>query len=205
MAKLAFELCGNYRIDPTSPVGFRSSEPLTSVNDIKKYLRANGLKGYSSAIKAINIACDNSASPMETCLALLLGLPTSKGGYGLGLPVLNAVVTAPQGLLSKTNFHRYHCDLYWPENKVALEYNSSAFHLNEEALNRDSSRMNDLKSFGISGFTATRPQISDPKATDQLAFELAKAMHKRIRSKYRDIDERRMRLRRKLFSRDPWV
>ena len=72
-------------------------------------------------------------------------------------------------------------------------------------MNRDSSRMNDFEAFGIIGFTATREQVSNPRATDRLAFDLARAMGKRLRSKYADIGERRRNLRKQLFSKDAWT
>ena len=205
LAKLGYELCGKYRIDNASAVGFRTGPPLTTVDSIKRFARAMGLGETSKALMALDYVRDDSASPMETCLALLLGLPTCKGGYGLGIPVLNARIEAPRGVAANANHRQYHCDLYWPRYRVGLEYNSSAFHLNERAMNRDSSRMNDFEAFGIIGFTATREQVSNPRATDRLAFDLARAMGKRLRSKYADIGERRRNLRKQLFSKDVWT
>lgn len=205
LVKLGYELCGKYRIDTAAAVGFCSAAPLTSVNSIKRFASAMGLGKTSKALKALDCVRDDSASPMETCLALLLGLPTFKGGYGLGIPVLNAQVEAPRGVAANANHRQYHCDLYWPKYRVGLEYNSSAFHLNERAMNWDSSRMNDFEAFGITGFTATREQVSNPRATDRLAFDIARAMGKRLRSKYADIEQRRMKLRKQLFSKDAWT
>ena len=105
---------------------------------------------------AIRYVCDGSASPMETCLALLLGLPARYGGYGLGMPEMNAKVLIPARLGKRTTYRKYHCDLYWSEQNVAI------------------------------------------------AHSAASLMGKRIRIAYVDIDERRMSLRKQLFSKDPW-
>lgn len=153
---------------------------------------------------AIRYVCDGSASPMETCLALLLGLPARYGGYGLGMPEMNAKVLIPARLGKRTTYREYHCDLYWSEQNVAIEYNSREFHVNELAVERDASRINNLKAAGIEALAVTRVHVADNVKFDAIAHSAASLMGKRIRIAYVDIDERRMSLRKQLFSKDPW-
>lgn len=82
-------------------------------------------------------------------MALLLGLPARYGGYGLGMPEMNAKVLIPAKFSKRTTYREYHCDLYWSEQNVAIEYNSREFHVSELAVERDASRINNLKAAGI--------------------------------------------------------
>ena len=97
-----------------------------------------------------------------------------------------------------------HCDLYWSEQNVAIEYNSREFHVNELAVERDASRINNLKAAGIEALAVTRAHVADNVKSDAIAHSAASLMGKRIRIAYVDIDERRMSLRKQLFSKDPW-
>lgn len=203
LAQIGFELCGSYSRSKKENIGFFARKPLTSRKRIAAYLKKLPPgSGVDKAAKALEFVRDCSASPMETCLALLLGLPVKMGGYGLGVPALNVEVKAPSGIRSKATWHTYHCDLFWEESKVAIEYNSTLFHSGEEAIFHDSERMNDLVSFGYNVLTVTRPQIANPDRMDVVAEIVAKMMGHRIRPRLTDWQVRKMQLRRTLFDPD---
>lgn len=204
LIKLGFELCGTYRIDPASLIGFRTAQPLSSTEAINRFIDKMHGKVPRKAKTAVRYVRNGSASPMETCLALLLGLPARYGGYGLGMPEMNAELLIPAKLGKQTTYREYHCDLYWPEQNVAIEYNSREFHVNELAVERDASRINNLKAAGIEALAVTRAHVADHMKFDAIAHSAASLMGKRIRIAYADIDERRMSLRKQLFSKDPW-
>lgn len=205
LIKLGFEFCGTYSLDPSQPRGFCNRKPLTTSESITKTLEALPGNCPKRARYAARFLQDRSASPMETCLALMLGLPASLGGYGLGLPYMNAEVSIAENQAQRTNYPRYHCDLYWAKQRVALEYNSREFHLNEKAAERDASRVNDLLGSGIKTVAVTRRHIADPSKMDVVAKSLASLMGKRVRTTYADIDERRTQLRKQLFAKDRWT
>lgn len=205
LAKLGFELCGTYRIDQAASIGFRNAGPLTSANGIAKMLEKIPGRTPKSAERVLTLIRDGSASPMETCLALILGLPTRYGGYGLGMPEMNAKVSIPAKHSKRITHDAYHCDLYWPECRVSVEYNSREFHMSEQAIERDTSRINDLKVAGIEAIAITRAHVADPEKLDAIAHALAKLMGKRMRTNYADIKTRRKALRKQLFSKDRWL
>lgn len=120
------------------------------------------------------------------------------------MPEMNAKVLIPARLGKRTTYREYHCDLYWSEQNVAIEYNSREFHVNELAVERDASRINNLKTAGIEALAVTRAHVADNVKFDAIAHSAASLMGKRIRIAYVDIDERRMSLRKQLFSKDPW-
>lgn len=204
LLKLSFELCGTYAIDERSDVGFRNRPALTSVERLRDFALSIGLGDKSRTVKALRFARDGSASPMETRLALMLGLPPSKGGYGLGMPQMNHEIRASKQLNKRLSHTVYHCDLFWPESKVALEYDSSAFHANAQALTKDSKRMNDLEAMGITVFTVTNKQVVTPREMDRLSQKLASAMKKRLRPRCKDAEIKKLELRRLLFMEGSW-
>ena len=205
LIKLGFEFCGTYSLDPSISVGFRSRRALTTRLEIAHLIEKWPGQTNQKALKALRYVRDNSASPMESCLALMLGLPTKMGGYGLGMPTMNAKVSV-SGKQSKQVTHReYHCDLYWPEHRVAVEYNSREFHTSERAVERDTSRINNLKAAGINVVAVTRAHVANPQTFDAVARSVAKLMGKRIRNNHTDAENRQQSLRKQLFSKDRWA
>ena len=108
--------------------GFRYDQILSSVTKLKAYLeRATGLKGHKNAMCALLFIVDNSASPMETVLCLVLTLPYRLGGYGFSRPQLNCRIR-PEIDSPKTRSRTraglprsYYADLYWADEQIDVE------------------------------------------------------------------------------------
>lgn len=128
LIELGFELCGSYSIDENDMRGFTGRGALMSTASLQRYLqKASGIKGTQAAKRALPHIIDGSASPMETKLAMLLSLPASYGGFGLPKPRLNHPVITKDESAYDGKRH-YLCDLYWPDSKLAIEYDSDMFH-----------------------------------------------------------------------------
>jgi len=207
LIRLGYEFCGSYRLDKGSDPdkGFRSDPPLTSVKKLSSYAaKAVNLKGCKNARRAINFVADGSASPMETVLAMLLTLPYRLGGYGFPKPMLNYRIDVPFGAYESNNdfpalvtitsagtittksfsasadISKYYCDLYWPEKKVAVEYDSDAFHTGSDRIAKDAIRRNALTSAGVTVITVSRSQITTAALLRNLAEDLSKLLGKRL-------------------------
>ena len=76
---------------------------------------------------------------METILAMLVSLPTTKGGLGLGPISLNHPVATPVG--------QRRVDIGFPRQRVGLEYQGKEFH-SIEAAGRDARRQNKIVGSG---------------------------------------------------------
>lgn len=102
-----FALCSLYRIDPTALGGLRqrderllssaeyviADKPLTTVKRIENFLdTAKGNLGCKKARSALKFVRDGSRSPMESALAITLGLPRIHGGFGLSVGQMNHAV-----------------------------------------------------------------------------------------------------------------
>lgn len=163
---LAFELCGTYRL--------------------------GGLLGFEKADRAL----DGSASPMETALAMLLSLPGTLGGYGLPSPRLNARidVSSKNGLNQSKRY--YVADLYWPEARFAVEYDSDRWHVGPERIGQDAARRNALLFQGVNVVTVCSQQIMSESKMDDVARIAARALGRSVRPRAREWRKRNRELRR---------
>ena len=181
LVKLGYEFCGTYRLDKESEAirGFRDDKPLTSVAKLDSYIAmASGLKGCKKARKALRYITENSASPMETALAMMLSLPYRLGGYGFPLPLLNCRISVTTDTKKKAETRR--CDLYWPDAQVDIEYDSDAYHVGSDRISKDAIRRNVLASVGVTVVTVSRMQILKTAELRQVAKVLSKLLDKRL-------------------------
>ncbi len=120
-----------------------------------------------------------SASPMETALVIAFVLPRRKGGYGLPFPQLNYPITY-QGPTGKEE--RFFLDIYWPEYKLAVEYDSDEHHFGslDEAYH-DAGRRMQLQKMGIETLVMTKGQMQSLEALDCAVEVIKGKMGKRIR------------------------
>ena len=182
LVKLGMELCGSYSlaVDETKG-GFINRPPLTTVSKLATYIeRFSGKHGRRLATQALQYLADNSASPMETKLTMLLTLPYRLGGYRFPMPTLNArIVPTKTSKLSASKSH-YFCDLYWPNFSLAVEYDSDSFHTGAERIADDSKRRNSLSALGITVITVTNRQMSGITEFRNVARHIASFMGRRL-------------------------
>ena len=185
------ELCGDYSTDPLSgEAGIIKLHPRTTREAIRLFSeRISGIKGCSNYRKAAEFIADQSASPRETQLMLLLCLPSYLGGYGLPLPKFNEPI----------NNGKFRCDLFWPDAKLALEYDSDMFHSGAEKINHDSARRSSLEASGVHVLSVTNHQVNSLTELDKLAHIVGKKLGKRIRISKQDAQRKRALLRASLL------
>ena len=116
-----------------------------------------------------------SASPMESLLSMLLCLPPSLGGFGLPRPELNYPIETNEGSVAIRR-----CDLCWPDQQFALEYDSDTFHSDASKLHLDSSRRSTLEKAGIHVVSVTKNQVFDRGQLFNLATIASKRLGKRL-------------------------
>lgn len=171
------------------------SRPLSSVSRLRRYLdRAEGAPGIGKAKWALNHVIDSSASPMESLLALRLVLPSSAGGYGLPHPAMNGRVAVAQRASNKYGQRYRVCDLLWRGERVAVEYDSDAYHASGQKIADDSARRSELMHAGYSVVSVTTRLFFDYASFDAQAHVLRKLLGRRERSQVRDLDRRKRAL-----------
>lgn len=147
-----------------------------------RHLSARG-EWEGRAREIADLALDGSTSPMETALALLLTMPVELGGFGIKKPLLNVAVDtsvledALRGRDSVTP------DMLWPDQKVALEYDSSEFHARKGAqqAERDAARSNTLSLMGYRVLCATTRVVSSLSGVALLARQIAFLLEEPLR------------------------
>ena len=124
---LGYELCGTYVLDDSWDGLTCTEKPLTSTEKIGRLTdsihRVTGIKRARNLLKYVN---GLSNSPMETVLAMLVSLPTTMGGLGLGPISMNHPVATPVG--------RRRVDIGFTRQRVGLEYQGKEFHSIELSL-----------------------------------------------------------------------
>lgn len=112
LLELAYELCGTYRSVRTSAAPAYQVPALASARSLRDFVFLNpSIRGARSVVRILPYVAEGSASPRETKQALLLGLPSSYGGYGLGIPRMNHEVKASAAARAISGKRSFRCDL----------------------------------------------------------------------------------------------
>lgn len=195
LVMLGYELCGSYSFAADGSAVF-DALPQTSVSKLRRHAAASqGARGVKRMRCALPYVEGGSRSPAETAVAMLLGMPQRHGGYGLPAPVLNYRIdprASRRGLVAQS---RFFCDLFWPDRRVAVEYDSDLCHTGAERIARDSRRRADLLALGITVITLTKAQLYDERAFHSFVVMLAGQLGHRIRFRCEGFEARRRLLR----------
>jgi len=206
---LGFEMCGSYSLPGSASTGGDQSDlvqtkynlpPLTSKKKLTAFsARMEGWVGHKQALKALRFVADDSASPMETILVILLTLPYRLGGYRLPLPELNGSIYPKKRVSQFAGKSFYRGDLLWREAGVVAEYNSDAEHASSNRIAMDAIRRNDLSLCGIFEVTVTNKQIKSMELFDKVARQIAVRIGKELQYKEPEFLKARRELRSVLF------
>ena len=206
LLELGFELCGSYRTRRSCENPSYQVHPLTTVRKLSNYAKLNAsANGAKKAARATQWIADNSASPREAQLAIVLGLPCSQGGGGLGTPWMNYKVEASRKaqLISGRRF--FLCDLCWPEAKLDVEYQSREMHQGEAARVSDSQRTKALKSMEWDVTEVTNVDFDSSTSMEVIVSTLRKSLGKDSRIRTKGYHERTLQLRMQLgLPLDSW-
>lgn len=187
---LGCELCGQY-VQPSKSFIFPGApgeipgrmHPLTSVDEIRVFLESVGkAKGKAKARRALKYVIDDSRSPMETMVYMLLCLPVMLGGYGLPKPEMNAVINLDEEARAVARRRFCRGDLCWPENKLDIEYHGDV-HVGASQMRSDVGRELGIEHMGWRVITVTSPQVLDEQQFETVAKETASCLKKRLRTR----------------------
>ena len=205
LLELGYELCGVYSMpnayDKNVPKrGFYNRQPLTSIKKLKAFLDSMpGVKGRKKAMRALRYLRDGSASPMETKLAILLTLPYMLGGFGFSLPEMNKRIDVPKALMGHFRKGYYVCDLFWPDERIAVEYDSDQQHTGSERIANDSIKKNALAMAGVRVVTVTKLQLYRSAELEKAARTIAGYMGRRLFSRKSDFPAMHLELREQML------
>ena len=185
---LGLQLC-------SSPPG-RHADAITTKKKIKALLaQSSGHRGQAKALRAIKYVEDGSASVMESIAYMILTLPHSLGGYGLKGAIFNVEINLKEDAATRLGQQRCFIDLYYKQKKLAIEYDSFAFHNSPSQQGKDSIRSGILSRQGIDVLHLSTIQIYDPKACADFAVNLASRLGRRIEIRTRKFEKMQILLR----------
>lgn len=172
LVQLGNELCGAYALSPYEAYGFRRCAPLTTPEAIRSFIsRSPQADGSHKALRAAQQVVYGLASPMETAQHMILCLPRRFGGFGIAGAQVNRCIDMSLAVQARLDGDHCLCDLYWPEPKLAVEYNGQLAHIDKD---RDAKRANRLASIGITTVTVTKDQLFDFEKALVLARQIYK-------------------------------
>jgi len=213
LIELGIELCGSYALPENTAIYEKQGEKqdkrqsdlvqtlynlphLTTKKKLETFAaRMKGWDGHRQVIKALRYIADDSASPMETILCVLLTLPYKYGGYGLPMPELNGRIYPGKGAKQFSGRSFYRGDLLWRKAGIVAEYNSDLEHTGPERIARDAIRQSDLNLCGIYEVPVTKEQIKREDLFDKVARQIAARIGKQLRYKDPGFSEARKELR----------
>lgn len=193
LIRFGYELAATYRLDPQCERGFEERPPLTTRQQLANYLAQADDSPYArKARKALEWVADGSASPRETALAMMLSLPSELGGCEAGLPELNYEVAVRR----EDGVGRRRIDLYWPEQRFGIEYDSDQEHASAEGIARDSYREKEIELQGVTLARVTNAELKTERGRELLFRTVRRGLGKG----YREPAGRTKYVRRRLAS-----
>lgn len=201
---LGFELCGHYSWRGSDAIEF-SLPACTTPGKLKRYLdRLPGVRHRQRALSNLRYLCPRSASPRETQLALLLGLPHRYGGYGFEGTILNKPINVSSLTSAQWKHDLRFADISWEGKRIAVEYDSGQYHSSAKKLERDAKRRTLLQAARYQVVTVTNDQLKHIGEMDRVAITLAKLMGKRRRIRAKEHERKKRELHRALMQLNPY-
>lgn len=197
---LGLELCGSYSINNLAADGFiYNIKPITNYHKLSSYVNSfynknNNYPGIRKAIKALNYILDNSASPKESDLIIKLCTSHSIGGYGIKNFVSNYEIELSTGATNINGRSKIRPDLVCVKNKIALEYQSRAFHANPKQFEIDKIRSAALVYDGWRVIAFVPSQLNNILTFHEIAKKIlaANKQEQRIRTKNFEIKRKNL-------------
>ena len=174
----------------------KPSEAITTKQKLKTFLaQTPGRRGHVKALRAVKYIEDGSASVMESLVYMILTLPHTLGGYGLGGAVFNHEIKLKDEAVKRLGQKRCFTDLYYKSAKVAVEYESFVFHNSPSEQGKDMIRSAILGRQGVEVMHLSTIQLYDKDACIDFTFNLASRLGKRIQIRTKKFDEMHTLLR----------
>lgn len=167
-------LCSTFSISDEGRGYTGKREQLVSLEQLRDYLASlpPHTRGAKRALAALEHVVELTASPMEVQLAMHYGLPPDLGGRGpLTMHANQAIRISEQGqrLLGSQYLVG---DLYLPEFKCDLEFDSEEFHTGKYRLDHTQARRNVLEAMHVKTVPATYGQMDTLDRFDDFTWLL---------------------------------
>jgi len=172
------------------------SKAITTKQKLNRFLeKTQGHRGHRKALRAVKYVEDGSASIMESLVYMFLTLPHVLGGYGLDDAVFNYEIRLKGRLPFYIRQRSCFADLYYKQAKIAVEYESFAYHNSPQEQGRDAMRSTILNRQGVKVLHMSTIQLYDFDACNDFAHTLATRLKKRIYIRAKNFEKMHAQLR----------
>jgi hypothetical protein len=180
------------------------SEAITTKQKLIKFLaKTPGHRGHRKALRAVKYVANGSASVMESLAYMILTLPHALGGYGLNGAVFNHGIKLNHEARVRLGQSRCFTDMYYKQAKLAVEYESFAYHNSPSEQGKDVVRSAVLERQGIDVMHLSTIQLYDRGACEDFAYNLAAHLGKRIHIRTKRFDKMHVLMRELLPKEKP--
>lgn len=215
---LLMELLGSYTLPPeaTHPIAWGGRwpdkatkdsveqahygcEPATSIRELKaiaRWARSSKDRVFCTAVACV---VERSASPGESIMFGMLGIPMRYGGFGLsklgkrGMELNKRLDFSAQAVHMSSGMPYAICDAYIQAAHVDIEYNGAG-HEQENARIHDGNRNNGLRGMGVKVLVINREQMRDIQALEAIARNIYHDAGERFRYRADGYRMRQMQL-----------
>lgn len=206
LVKLGSALCGRFFLRPSASSGLGTRRSLTTPRRMAAFVQRHaGHKGVKAARRALPLLVGNAASPPEIFLRMVLGLPRMYGGYGLLGSCANRRLRVSKRAQAISERGTLVPDLYWPEHRLVIEYDSNAEHLTGVQVSRDAKKRLALGHDDFRVITVTTRQLSRPESMRHVAGEVARTIGRPLRIRGKEFPAKQGALYRTGWSFDGYV
>ena len=165
-------------------------EAITTKQKLETFLsKTPGHNGHRKALRAVRYIENGSASVMESIVYMILSLPHALGGYGLDGAVFNHEIKLKDEAAKRLGQKHCFMDLYYKNARLAVEYESFAFHNSPSEQGKDSMRSAIIERQNIEVMHLSTIQLYDKNACMDFAFNLASRLGKRIQIRTKKFDK----------------
>jgi very-short-patch-repair endonuclease len=177
------------------PVG-RPGQALTTKNRLSLFLsKTSWHRGHRKALRALKYIMDGSASIAESQAYMVLTLPHALGGYGLKGATFNHEIKLKDQARKRLKQNRCFVDIFYKPEKVAVEYDSFAYHNTPEEQGKDAQRSQILSRHGLKVMHMYTIQLYNIESCKDFAFNLAAELKRRIQNRAKKFSKMHTQLR----------
>lgn len=163
------------------PAG-KPSEAISNKRKLEDLIkRTAGHRGQTNARFAIKHIENGASSIVESIIFMLLTLPHSYGGFGFKNVKMNYEILLNAEARKILNQSRCFVDFYFPEAKLAIEYDSLTHHGDATSQGKDQIRATALERQGIDVIRFTTIQLYKKILFDEFILNLSSRLEKRLR------------------------
>lgn len=197
LALYGMELCGKYVVSDCGQGFSGVKTPLTTKIKIQNYLTrvtSKHIRGFIRAKYTVKWIANNSASPMESKMYIVLCGPRKYGAYQIKSAVLNKKISLSEGAKIICGQTYIIPDMKIKNFNIAIEYDSKQYHEKYIQGQKDKRRRDALCHDGWKVFTIVNTQIGNINIMNNIVKDIVKAYGRQLEIRTANFNDKQYKL-----------